>query len=143
MTAEDSTTRRPEQSKDLGRRHRLAIYGSLAPGQPNHHQLQSLNGRWSAGTVRGRLVEQGWGAGLGYPALILDTDGTHIDVHVFESPDLPSHWERLDLFEGTDYVGAPTTVSTPDGWLAAFIYVLANTPTDQDEGNSEAVISAD
>ena len=51
-------------------RYRLATYGSLAPGRPNHHQLDGLEGRWSEGDVYGRLVDAGWGASLGYPALI-------------------------------------------------------------------------
>ena len=55
--------------------HHLATYGSLAPGRPNHRQLSDLRGEWSIGTVRGKLVDKGWGAALGYPALVLDADG--------------------------------------------------------------------
>jgi hypothetical protein len=47
----------------LDARHRLTTYGSLAPGRPNHHQLDGLEGRWSRGHVRGTLVDAGWGAG--------------------------------------------------------------------------------
>jgi gamma-glutamylcyclotransferase (GGCT)/AIG2-like uncharacterized protein YtfP len=83
--------------------HRLATYGSLAPGRSNHHQLDGLEGRWLAGRVNGTLVAAGWGAGLGYPALTLDPDGPEISVEVFESVDLPAHWERLDAFEGPGY----------------------------------------
>jgi hypothetical protein len=46
---------------------RLAVYGSLAPGRPNRHRLSGLSGRWIEGTVRGRLLHEGWGAELGYP----------------------------------------------------------------------------
>ena len=80
---------------------RLATYGTLAPGRVNNHQLADLSGRWLQGTVRGRLVEAGWGADLGYPGLILDPSGPPVEVYVFESPDLPGHWPRLDAFEGT------------------------------------------
>jgi gamma-glutamylcyclotransferase (GGCT)/AIG2-like uncharacterized protein YtfP len=104
--------------------HRLATYGSLAPGGPNHHQLDGLEGRWSKGHVYGTLVDAGWGAGLGYPALILDPDGSAIDVHVFESLDLPAHWSRLDDFEGPGYRRVVTTVRMPAGNLDASIYVL-------------------
>ena len=38
---------------------RLAVYGTLAPGRPNHHQLSALSGRWSEGHVRGQLHEAG------------------------------------------------------------------------------------
>jgi gamma-glutamylcyclotransferase (GGCT)/AIG2-like uncharacterized protein YtfP len=104
--------------------HRLATYGSLAPGRQNHHQLDGLEGRWLAGHVNGILVDAGWGAGLGYPALILDPDGSAIDVDVFESIDLPAHWARLDAFEGPGYQRVVTVVRTSTGDLEASIYVL-------------------
>src|SRR5918993_417143 len=104
--------------------HRLATYGSLAPGRPNHHQLDGLDGRWSRGHIHGTLVDAGWGAGLGYPALILDPDGPSIEVHVFESVDLPAHWSRLDRFEGPGYRRAATTVHMPSADADAFVYVL-------------------
>ena len=105
--------------------HRLATYGSLAPGRPNHHQLDGLAGRWFEGHVHGTLVDAGWGASIGYPALTLDPDGPTIAVHVFESVDLPAHWPRLDDFEGPGYQRAVATVHTPQGAITASIYVLA------------------
>lgn len=102
---------------------RLATYGSLAPGRPNHRQLDGLEGRWSRGHVHGTLADAGWGADLGYPALLLDPAGPSIEVHVFESVDLPAHWSRLDRFEGPAYRRVATTVHTPSGDLDAFIYV--------------------
>lgn len=72
--------------------HHLAVYGSLAPGRSNHGQLAGLAGTWVAGTVRGRLRDNGWGAGLGYPALTLAGDGEAIAVQLFVSADLPAHW---------------------------------------------------
>ena len=83
--------------------HKLATYGTLAPGRPNHHQLDGLRGHWLARQVSGMQVDAGWGAGLGYPALVLDPDGSAIRVDVFESVDLPAHWSRLDAFEGPGY----------------------------------------
>jgi hypothetical protein len=41
------------------------------------------------GHVDGLLVEAGWGASLGYPALVLDPAGSAVGVDVFESVDLP------------------------------------------------------
>ena len=104
--------------------HRLATYGTLAPGRPNHHQLDGLDGRWLEGQVYGTLVEEGWGASLGYPALVLDPSGPAIDVRVFESADLQAHWSRLDDFEGPGYRRVVTTVRTPAGEIDASIYVL-------------------
>jgi gamma-glutamylcyclotransferase (GGCT)/AIG2-like uncharacterized protein YtfP len=105
---------------------RLAVYGTLAPGRVNHHQLAGLNGDWRRGSVRGHLVEAGWGATLGFPALSLDPDGPVVDVLLFESPDLPAHWERLDAFEGDGYRRVVTTVRTDDGDVDACIYVAAS-----------------
>lgn len=105
---------------------RLATYGSLAPGRVNHHQLEALAGTWTQGTVRGRLLQSGWGAALGYPGLELADDGSEIDVFVFQSADLPAHWGRLDAFEGKGYRRALTTVRTEHGEIEAFIYVLAS-----------------
>jgi Gamma-glutamyl cyclotransferase, AIG2-like len=80
--------------------------------------------------VYGRLVDAGWGASLGFPALILDPEGTIIHVHVFESVDLPAHWSRLDDFEGSSYQGVVTTVHMPTGEVDSHIYVLGA----QDQG---------
>lgn len=104
---------------------RLAVYGTLAPGRPNHDQLDGLTGSWIEGTVRGRLLEEGWGIELGYPGIILDIGGPSVGVQLFESSDLPDHWARLDEFEGAGYRRAATTVSTAEGDLSAFIYTLA------------------
>ena len=103
---------------------RLATYGTLAPGRINNDQLADLKGYWRQGTVRGRLVEAGWGAELGYPGLILDPSGQALDVYVFESSDLPDHWLRLDAFEGAGYRRVVTPVRTADGDLDASIYVI-------------------
>ncbi len=103
---------------------RLATYGTLAPGRVNNHELAGLNGHWRQGTVRGRLFEIGWGAALGYPGMILDPSAKFIEVHVFESPDLPDHWQRLDEFEGKGYRRVVTKVCTADGDIDASIYVV-------------------
>ena len=98
---------------------RLATYGTLAPGRQNHEQLADLPGRWLEGHVHGSLIDAGWGAKLGFPALVLDSDGPRVEVCVFESEALPDHWHRLDAFEGPGYRRATLHVSTP-----ASIYVL-------------------
>jgi gamma-glutamylcyclotransferase (GGCT)/AIG2-like uncharacterized protein YtfP len=104
------------------RRHRLATYGSLAPGRPNSHQLDPLKGRWIEGLVHGNLIQAGWAATLGYPALVLTSSGPEVELHVFESDDLPQHWERLDAFEGPEYERVPVTAHSSEGDLEAFLY---------------------
>jgi gamma-glutamylcyclotransferase (GGCT)/AIG2-like uncharacterized protein YtfP len=104
---------------------RLASYGTLAPGRANHHQLDGLNGTWQPGTVRGHLRHTGWGAAFGYPMLLLDPEGPVVEVQLFESPDLPAHWDRLDEFEGPEYRRVVTEIGTADGPRQAHIYVAA------------------
>lgn len=108
---------------------RLAVYGTLAPGRPNHHQVADIAGRWFDGSVRGRVAHTGWGAAIGYPALTLTDAGETIAVQVLESADLPQHWARLDEFEGSDYRRAAVGVDTADGVVEAWIYLDASPAT--------------
>src|SRR5918911_1728848 len=45
----------------------LAVYGTLAPGRPNHHVVAPLGGEWTDGLIEGDLLPEGWAADLGYP----------------------------------------------------------------------------
>jgi gamma-glutamylcyclotransferase (GGCT)/AIG2-like uncharacterized protein YtfP len=103
---------------------RLAVYGTLAPGRVNHHQISALAGSWQRGTVKGTLFSSGWGAALGFPGLILDPLGPSVDVELFESMDLPEHWARLHEFEGSGYRRVVAMVNTEEGERNAWIYVL-------------------
>jgi gamma-glutamylcyclotransferase (GGCT)/AIG2-like uncharacterized protein YtfP len=107
---------------------RLAVYGSLAPGQKNHNQLAGLEGEWQAGVVRGRLVESGWGAAEGYPGLIPDPYGPEVHVQLFFSDDLPAHWARLDAFEGEEYERIAVEVDLGTHSVIAQIYALKPEP---------------
>lgn len=105
---------------------RLAVYGTLGPGRPNHGQLRSLGGRWSEGTVRGRLRDAGWGAAAGFRGIVLDPAGPEVAVQLLESSALEGEWSRLDAFEGADYERVRTRVRTETGAeLTAWIYALA------------------
>jgi gamma-glutamylcyclotransferase (GGCT)/AIG2-like uncharacterized protein YtfP len=104
---------------------RLAVYGTLAPGKPNAHILAPLGGVWRSGSVRGRLVAKGWGADLGFPALVLDPAGGFVAVQLLECEALPLHWPKLDAFEGEGYARMETLVAVEGGAVPAFIYVAA------------------
>ena len=106
---------------------RLAVYGSLAPGRQNHHVVAHLPGRWLAGTVRGWLRYEGWGADLGFPGIVLDRQGPHVGVHILESSGLLAVWSGLDEFEGPGYRRIATVASTAEGDLCAQIYELVPT----------------
>jgi gamma-glutamylcyclotransferase (GGCT)/AIG2-like uncharacterized protein YtfP len=108
--------------------HRLAVYGTLAPGKSNHGQLAGLGGNWSRGFVRGTLRPAGWAQTLGYPGLIWNPAGERVAVQLFESRDLPQHWNRLDEFEGEDYQRLLIPVEQQGNLLAANIYAFVRGP---------------
>lgn len=110
----------------FGPENTLAIYGTLAPGQPNHHVLDDLSGTWIKGQVFGKLKNAGWGAEQGYPGIELDPNGDAVVVHLFQSDDLPAHWARLDAFEGDGYCRKTVQVRTEQGSVEASIYALAD-----------------
>jgi gamma-glutamylcyclotransferase (GGCT)/AIG2-like uncharacterized protein YtfP len=82
---------------------RLIVYGSLAPGGPNHGLIADVRGEWRRGWVTGELLERGWSAAMGYPALRWCPEGAEIEAHLLVSDDLPDLWKRLDEFEGLEY----------------------------------------
>ena len=104
-------------------RNRLAIYGSLAPGKPNHAVVQSIPGDWIDGVVRGALHNTGWGSSEGYPGMTWHPKGDQISVTVLNSKELIKHWQRLDDFEGPGYRRILVPVDTDKcGVLVANIY---------------------
>lgn len=104
---------------------RLFVYGSLAPGRPNEHMLAPLGGAWQAATVRGQLKQQGWGAALGYPGLVLDEAGAAVQGFVLAAADLGSCWPVLDEFEGEQYERVLVDARLADGSsVSAYVYVL-------------------
>ncbi|MEM9140344.1 MAG: HAD-IA family hydrolase, partial [Pseudomonadota bacterium] len=104
---------------------RLATYGTLAPGQVNHHVMDGMQGMWTAGHVKGTLLAEGWGADHGCPGIVLDPDGAEIAVQMFTSADLKDHWARLDAFEGAEYRRVETVAMTAEGPVPVAIYELA------------------
>ncbi len=81
----------------------LFVYGTLGPGQPNEHILTAVGGAWEEAIVKGHLKEQGWGAEMGYPGIVLDDAGDIIRGFIFCSDNLHDHWDELDEFEGEGY----------------------------------------
>src|SRR5215216_4369161 len=83
--------------------HTLAVYGTLAPGKPNHHVVAPLGGEWTDGLIEGDLIQSGWGADLGYPGFRPREGGEAVAVQVLRAPLLASAWPELDRFEGPGY----------------------------------------
>src|SRR5215210_469731 len=87
----------------FGTGHTLAVYGTLAPGQPNHHVLAPLGGEWTDGMIDGDLIPMGWGAALGYAGFRPRAGGDAVAVKVLTAPSLATAWSALDRFEGPGY----------------------------------------
>ncbi len=104
---------------------RLVVYGSLAPGGPNHHHIAAISGRWRQGWVEGTLHQEGWGAAQGFPGIRLGEGRPRVCVHVLESAELSVHWCRLDMIEGKDYerIVVPVHGFSADSALG-YIYAL-------------------
>jgi gamma-glutamylcyclotransferase (GGCT)/AIG2-like uncharacterized protein YtfP len=104
-SASGSDGRRTErQLDDLFRTsHTLAVYGTLAPGRPNHHVVAPLGSEWTDGMIEGDLLPAGWGAALGYPGFRPRVGGAAVAVKVLTAPLLATAWPTLDRFEGPEY----------------------------------------
>lgn len=76
---------------------RLAVYGSLAPGEANHREVEGLGGTWTPATVRGHRAIRTW------PVFTWDEAAPEVAVQVLASARLPTAWPRLDAFEGAAY----------------------------------------
>ena len=81
----------------------LFVYGTLAPGEENAHIMDGMVGEWRKASVCGKLHNVGWGAHKGHPGFKPDEEGDIVNGLLFTSDDLPTHWARLDKFEGADY----------------------------------------
>lgn len=102
---------------------KLFVYGTLKPGESNHHLLSSISGSWEKATVRGEHRDVGWSAEMHYPGVILDDNGDKIEGYVFTSENLSNHWDDIDRFEGNDYRRVKTNVELEDGQIVeAYIY---------------------
>ena len=104
---------------------RLFVYGTLAPGRPNEYVLAKVPGTWEPATVKGTLLQEGWGAAVGYPGLVMDELGGDVQGFIVSSEELAAHWARLDEFEGEGYERVVTSAELEDGAIVqAHIYAL-------------------
>lgn len=103
---------------------RLAAYGTLRPGESNHHLLADVAGTWLDGTVEGvRFIVNG------YPAFKSQVGVGEVPVSVLTSTALPEHWPRLDDFEGPDYRRILIPVRLSNGTtLIANLYEYRHAP---------------
>jgi gamma-glutamylcyclotransferase (GGCT)/AIG2-like uncharacterized protein YtfP len=78
---------------------RLFVYGTLAPGRANHRVLKSIPGSREAATLRGNLLQEGWGVAMGYPGIVPTEDGEEVEGFVFSSAHLSDHCSTLDAYQ--------------------------------------------
>lgn len=100
---------------------RLAVYGTLAPGERNHGVLADCPGEWRGGAVRGEL--RTW---RGYPVLAPKANAPGVAVRWLSSPLLPGAWARIDAFEGPRYRRVLAVVETDQGCAVANVYADAS-----------------
>ena len=124
--------------------HTLAVYGTLAPGQPSHHVVAPLGGEWTDGLIEGDLLPLGWGAALGYPGFRPWVGGEAVAVQVLTAPLLATAWPTLDRFEGPGYqrilVPVFSTELGPGQAGERRLYTVANlyAATESQRGESHA-----
>lgn len=103
----------------------LFVYGTLMPNCPNAYVLENIVGKFIPATVKGRLVDAGWSASMGYPGIKLDENGDTVHGYLFYSTNLINHWDSLDEFEGAEFVRTAVTVERYDELeVDTFIYTL-------------------
>lgn len=105
----------------------LIIYGSLAPGESNHSIMDPIKGEWKKATIKGKLLEGGWGSSLGYHGFTpANSDEAEIiNAYVLFSKDLTASWNYLDEFEGDGYIRIQTEYQLENGEKGiGFIYAL-------------------
>ena len=104
---------------------RLFVYGTLGPGRPNEHILEDVPGEWVPATIRGELLQEGWGAEAGFPGIVLDENGPEVHGLLLSSDELDQHWDRLDDFEGEGYERVQVPARLPSGEsVEASVYAL-------------------
>jgi len=104
---------------------RLFVYGTLGPGRPNEHILSTIGGTWEEARVIGKLYQEGWGAAMGYPAIVPGRGGDEVEGFLFSSDTIAAHWHELDAFEGEAYERVVVKVKLKDkSIIDAYLYAL-------------------
>ena len=73
----------------------LFVYGTLMPNCPNSYVLENIVGKFVPATVKGKLIDAGWSASMGYPGIRLEMGNDTIHGFLFYSDNLINHWKIL------------------------------------------------
>ncbi len=76
------------------------VYSYTAPGagQTQRAHYGSHRRQLEEGSVGGSLLNEGWGAEMGYQGIVLDNSGNRVNGFLFRSANLVNHWPTLDAF---------------------------------------------
>lgn len=103
----------------------LFVYGTLAPGRENHHVLANISGKWESATLKGFLLDAGWGAAIGYPGIIPSDQGNEVNGWVLTSVELARYLAEIDAFEGGEYKRISAQVNVKGGNdVEAYVYSI-------------------
>ena len=65
--------------------------------------FSEIQGQWQERCVKGQLKNEGWGAEIGFPGIILDENAAEVRGFIFSSDELSEILPKLDEFEGEGY----------------------------------------
>lgn len=98
--------------------HHLVVYGTLAPGRPNHNQVEHIVGTWRDDVyMEGEFINTGWAIKYGYPMIRWKPGGSRVASYLLTSEMLPSCWTDLDNFEGPEYCRILIPVFDEQGFI--------------------------
>ena len=118
-TSDESQLLEDEVEASYESSHHLVVYGTLAPGRPNHNQVEHIVGTWRHNVyVEGEFVKQGWALEFGYPMIRWKPGGSQVASYLLTSEMLPSCWTNLDHFEGPEYCRILVPVFDKQGFIA-------------------------
>ena len=90
----------------------------------NFEILNDLKGNWKKGYVLGKLLNLDTGEDYGYPVLELDNKGSKIHGMILESKDIEKNINKIDEFEGKEYLRVVSNIFFEDGSKTlAYVYV--------------------
>jgi gamma-glutamylcyclotransferase (GGCT)/AIG2-like uncharacterized protein YtfP len=127
----ESDGRRAERRLDALFRagHRLAAYGTLAPGRPNYHVVALLGASGRKAWSRVSYSRRG-GAQPSAIERSAPRPGPAVAVQVLTTPSLETAWPALDRFEGPEYqrILVPVFSTEPGAKYAGErrLYTVAN-----------------
>lgn len=100
---------------------RLAVYGTLNPGEANAAVVDDIKGEWQDAEVDGRITTE-----HGFQKFTWILDSEKIPVKVLTASTMSQNFKRLDKFEGPNYRRIWVFVHTSTGLQVCNIYAASS-----------------